>query len=156
MTAWNAETGTHHDIERGGEDEWRSLVTQFYDVLSTGDTTAFHSLLGAGFVDHVSGPVWQPAADGFFDAVRALHAGFADLHFEIENLVVEYDRVAAHVIMSGTHRQSFLGIPATSRHVRVVGVDIFTVENGRIAERRGNFDDLGLLAQLGVRPVLRR
>jgi predicted ester cyclase len=41
-------------------------------------------------------------------------------------------------------------IPATGKKVSLKGMDILRVEDGKIVERWGEFDALGMLAQLGV------
>ena len=52
---------------------------------------------------------------------------------------------------TGTHRGLFLGVPWTSRQVRVWGMVIDRLVDGRIKDTR-IMDTLGLMAQLGVFP----
>jgi hypothetical protein len=53
---------------------------------------------------------------------------------------------------TGTHRGEFLGIPATGRTVRVWGIVIDRLKDGRIKDTRIIMDTFGLLGQLGVLP----
>jgi predicted ester cyclase len=51
---------------------------------------------------------------------------------------------------SGTHSGDFLGIPATGRTVSFAGIDIYRVEDGKLAEHWHVVDQLSMLIQLGV------
>jgi steroid delta-isomerase-like uncharacterized protein len=73
---------------------------------------------------------------------------FPDVHFEINDLFGEDDRVAIRFTWTGTHRAEFLGIPITERHVSVPGIDIFHIAEGKIVEVRVAFDRFELVQQL--------
>ena len=55
--------------------------------------------------------------------------------------MAEDDRVAARVVMRGTHRGEFQGIGPTGKRVEVRAIDMFRVENGKIVEHWGHADD---------------
>ena len=52
----------------------------------------------------------------------------------------------------GTHQGTFMGIPATGRHVTVKGMVIDRVVDGKWKDSRILMDTLGLLHQLGALP----
>lgn len=74
---------------------------------------------------------------------------FPDVHFAIEDLFAEGNKVAARFTWTGTHTKRLLGVRVKERHVAVPGIDIFHVRDGRIAEVRVAFDRGHLLQQLG-------
>ena len=80
---------------------------------------------------------------------------FPDLHFSVEEQIAEGDKVLTRFEWTGTHQGEFLGVPATGRHVKVWGMVIDRLVNGRIKETRIIMDTLGLMAQLGVFPPQR-
>ena len=45
-----------------------------------------------------------------------------------------------------------MGVAPTGNRIEVTGTDIMRCEGGKIAEHWGNFDDLGMMQQLGVIP----
>jgi predicted ester cyclase len=63
-----------------------------------------------------------------------------------ENLVAE------HFIAHGTHRGFVMGESPSGREAVLRGVNIFRIADGKIVERWGRLDDLGLLQQLGLSP----
>lgn len=112
-------------IERAGEFAWEDVVEQV-------------PLPGQG-----------PGLEGLKDILRAMRAGFPDLVFAIQEQISEGDKVASRFEWTGTHRGSFLGIPATGKPVRVWGVVIDRLVEGRIKETRILMDTMGLMKQLG-------
>lgn len=81
------------------------------------------------------------------DLVEVLDA-FPDWQVRRIQLVVEDDRIAAHVRASGTHTGPFRGTRATRRHVNVAEFGFLRLAQGRIVEFAGTTDHAALLAQL--------
>lgn len=79
-------------------------------------------------------------------------AAFPDLHFRIDDLVAEGDKVVTRWTLTGTHTGAFMGIPATGRRISVVGRSLDRIENGMMAEGFDGWDALGLRRQLGAVP----
>ena len=55
---------------------------------------------------------------------------------------------------TGTHKGTFLGVPATGKRVSVKGVVIDRVVGGKMIDSRILMDNLGMMQQLGVIPAL--
>ena len=72
--------------------------------------------------------------------------------YEINQVVVDDQTVAARVTMTGTHTGEFLGVPASGRSVRYAGLDSFRCEERTSVEHWANSDGLGLLEQIGAIP----
>ncbi len=70
--------------------------------------------------------------------------------FVVEMLVAEGNKVTAYYTMTGTHTGTFMGIPATEREIRVPGIGIYEVRDGKIQESWGVRDTFVLLRQLGA------
>jgi predicted ester cyclase len=78
---------------------------------------------------------------------------FPDMHYTIDDMVAEGDKVAARVTMTGTHKGEIMGIPPTNKKVTVSGIVIDRFAGGKIVEDNGIFDMLGLMRQLGLVPT---
>jgi predicted ester cyclase len=83
-------------------------------------------------------------------AAAMFRAAFPDWHSDLGLLIGEGDLVVEQFTASGKQRGEIMGVPATGRTVTLPGIQIFRVRNGRIVERWGRLDDLGLLSQLGL------
>lgn len=114
-----------------------------FDVLDT--------MLAADFILHSPSQDIH-GRDGVKQLFTTLHEACPDLHFTIEDLVADGDRVVTRWTASGTQTGEFQGIPATHTRVRMSGTDIDRIANGRVIECWTVSDDLGLLQQLGAFP----
>jgi steroid delta-isomerase-like uncharacterized protein len=123
------------------------------DVITQGNIESAGQYVWEDVVEQVPLPGQGPGLDGLKDILRAMRAGFPDIVFAIQEQISEGDKVASRFEWTGTHRGEFLGIPATGRPVRVWGVVIDRLEDGRIKETRIIMDTLGMMGQLGVLPA---
>lgn len=130
------------------------IVRGFVDeVITKGKIEAAAKYAWEDVVEQVPLPGQGPGLEGLKDILRAMRAGFPDIVFAIEEQVAEGDKVASRFEWSGTHTGEFLGIPATGRPVRVWGIVIDRLVDGRIKDTRIIMDTLGLMIQLGVFPA---
>ncbi len=102
-----------------------------------------HELIG----DHY-GP------EGVRLAIADYQSAFPDLCMTIDDLIGADDRVVRRFTASGTNDGSFLGIAPTGRFVRVTGVAIDRIRDGRLIESWLSFDSLGALQQMGTLPAI--
>ena len=78
---------------------------------------------------------------------------FPDLRFTIDEQVAEGNTVVTRWTAHGTNTGELAGMPATGKPATVVGVGVDRIENGKIVESWGIFDQFGMLQQLGVIPA---
>ncbi len=86
--------------------------------------------------------------DRCIDASGCEAHGTGSLDFRLEQGEGGGDAIAYTV--TRTHKGDFQGIAPTGRTTEARGVQIARFEDGRIAERWGSSDELGILRQLGV------
>ncbi len=77
-------------------------------------------------------------------------SAFPDLHFTVEDMIAEGDKVASRYTARGTHRGELMGLPPTGRGVTEVGIMISRLAEGKLVEDWHSPDNLGLIQQLGV------
>ncbi len=94
----------------------------------------------------------EPSNKGFKQAILDVYAAFPDFHCTVEDLVIEPEsgKVAVRWSATGTHKGKYLNAPPTGGKIHFKGIEIITVKNGKITERRGEWDGIDLLQQLGV------
>lgn len=137
-------------------DENKAAVRRIYDTLNramrAGDLDLIDEVIGADAVDHGLPPAFGPGLQGIKRAFGELRSAFPDLQFtvEAEDMISEGDKVACLVRTQATHKGAFLGVAPTGKKVTQAGIDVLRIAGGKIVERWGQFDDLGLLKQLGV------
>ena len=52
--------------------------------------------------------------------------------------------------LRGSHTGDFMGIPATGKSIEVSAIAILAFVNGKVAQLNAQFDQLGMMQQLGV------
>ena len=73
-----------------------------------------------------------------------MRAAFPDWHSELHALVAEGDIVVERFTATGTQQGEVMGVAPTGRAVSLPGINIFRLRDGRIVERWGRLDELGL------------
>ncbi|RQH05370.1 ester cyclase [Paraburkholderia dinghuensis] len=120
------------------------------EVLNEGRLDAADRFFWEDMVEQVPFPGQGPGIEGLKDVVRGMRAAFPDMHWVIEEQLTDGDRVLTRFEWTGTHREAFLGVPATGRGVKVWGMVIDRIQDNRIKETRLIMDTLGLMMQLGA------
>ena len=133
----------------------KATLRRFYEeVFNQGKYNALDEICAPNYVSH--GPNNPPGVpnnrDGLRQIVMIYRNAVPDIHFTIEDIVAEGDMVVCRWSSTGTHKGDLLGIPPTGKSATVTGIDVERLENGKLAESWGIFDQLGLLQQLGVIP----
>jgi steroid delta-isomerase-like uncharacterized protein len=130
-----------------------NVVRRFIEeVLNQGKVDAAGQFFSEDMVEQVPLPGQGPGLEGLKDVLRGLRAAFPDMHWTVQEQIAEGDKVLSRFEWTGTHRGTFLGVPATDRPVTVWGMVIDRLEGGKIKDTRIIMDTLGLMIQLGVVP----
>jgi len=133
----------------------KTLVQNFVEeVWNKGNFEATETYWAADYIEHnLALPNQAAGAAGARQVFMAFKSAFPDLHFNIEDILVEGDKVVWRWNSTGTNTGSLMGMPPTHKKATISGIEIYRIAGGKIAERWGNFDQLGLLQQLGVVPA---
>jgi steroid delta-isomerase-like uncharacterized protein len=123
-------------------------------VFSSGDTRAFDELFAEDYVMHNMPVQGVPGTKaGFRQVVQATRQAFPDIRVHIEHVVSEGDMVVFHDTVQATSLGDFLGVPATGQRIGWTEIHFLRVRDGQIIEHWTNFDQLGILRQLGAVPA---
>jgi steroid delta-isomerase-like uncharacterized protein len=97
-----------------------------------------------GIPDGIAGPL---------TIVKTFRDAVPDLRLTNVLLVAADDRVVQRWVVHGTHTgEDLFGVPPSNVALVLTGINEFRIEDGKIAERWGTMDVLGMLQQLGVVP----
>ena len=123
-------------------EENKALVRREQEELwtYTGDLDAAEEL----FAPEQAEAARQEAAD--------FRQGFPDVVSTIEDLIAEGDKVVARWRSRATHRGEYMGIAPTGKEVEFMGISVYRIEAGKIAESWNVEDKLSLMRQIGAVP----
>jgi steroid delta-isomerase-like uncharacterized protein len=130
-----------------------AVIRRFIDeILNQGRFEVANEIVAEDFVELDPLPGQQQGRQGLVDVLKMLRTAFPDIHWNVEETIVEGEKVVSRFTWTGTQQGEFLGIPATSRCVSVKGVVIDRVVNGKMTDSRILMDTMGMMQQLGVIP----
>ena len=132
----------------------RTVVHRFLDeVWHKGNLDAIEEFIAPDYIRHESQTesgkdVYGP--DGARQTIALVRGAFPDIHFTLEDVLVDGDKVVVRWTCRATHLGPFFGIEPTGNRVTFTGINIYRVANGKIVERWANEDGLSLMQQLGT------
>jgi steroid delta-isomerase-like uncharacterized protein len=77
----------------------------------------------------------------------------SDVHYDIDDIIAEGEKVAVRMTQSGTHTGTVRGVPPTGKSFSVDYVHWFRLADGKVAEMWAVRDDLTRLQQLDLIPA---
>jgi steroid delta-isomerase-like uncharacterized protein len=82
--------------------------------------------------------------------MREIRGAFPDIQLKVEDVFGAGDKVVLRWSAIMTHTGDGLGLPASGRSVRSRGITIARFVDGKVVESWDNWDQLGMLEQIGV------
>jgi predicted ester cyclase len=112
----------------------------------------FHTIQHASITQQTteSNPQSEKAAYDWLSSVWS-----PDWRMTVDEMIAEGDRVMVRWTFYGTQVGEYAGLPPTNRQVTYSGINIFRIENKKIAEIWDISDRLWLWQQLGVLPEIK-
>jgi steroid delta-isomerase-like uncharacterized protein len=131
----------------------KAVIGKFIEeVINQNRMARADDLVVEDFVELDPLPGQRQGREGLKEVLGMMRAGFPDIHWVVEEMVAEGDKVVTRFTWTGTHRGEFLGVPATGRSVVVKGVVMDELTGGKMSRSRILMDSLGMMQQLGVIP----
>jgi steroid delta-isomerase-like uncharacterized protein len=131
----------------------KAIIRRYRQAHNQNDMATLDEIVAADIISHNGLPGLPAGREGGKIAHQGSLAAFPDGKTTSDDLIAEGDKVVERFTLVGTHKGDFLGIPATGKQVRVTGMSIFRIANGKIVEHWGENDGIGLMTQLGVLPA---
>lgn len=127
----------------------KALLAEFgAKIFEDKNFAALDGLMKENYIQH--NPLVEQGRKGFQDFFATWFEASPDFKFELKQIVSEGDMVWVYGTYSGTHKGDWLGIPATGKAYKFDGVDIFRIEDGKLAEHWDVLDVYSLFKQLGT------
>jgi steroid delta-isomerase-like uncharacterized protein len=130
-----------------------ATMRRAYDLFNAHDVESFGDLLAEDMVEHEVSPGLEPTKEGVKQFFTMFFAAFSDIHWNVEDILVDGDKVVGRVTITGTHDGEFMGIPPTGKSFSIQGIDIVRFgDDGLGHEHWGATDAMGMMQQLGLVP----
>ena len=124
----------------------------FDEVWNNGKIATIHELMAADCVGiGQAGPEVEIKGPHAFQVfVEKLRGAFPDIHVTIEDAFASGDKAVARWSATMTHRGDHLGLPASNKQVRITGISMVQVANGKIVAGWDNWDQMTMLKEIGA------
>jgi steroid delta-isomerase-like uncharacterized protein len=128
----------------------RRLAAAIQHYFQTGDDGPMAALFAPDFVNHI--PSMPANRDELLQALAGFRAAFPDLRVTLEDAFACGDKVADRMTWTATQTGPLMGMPPSGKRVSVGETHIARIAGGKIVERWGHWDALGMLQQVGAVP----
>ncbi len=131
-------------------EENKALVRRFYDEVTNGRNVAvLDELLAPNFEGFkAEGADHGQNREEFKHMITMVLNAFPDHHQTIHDWIAENDKVVTRWTVQGTQQGEYVGLAPTGKQVKITGMDIFRVVDGKIVEVWAEVDMLGTMQQL--------
>jgi len=127
----------------------RSVAKLFENCFNVGDMGVLDELVSPEYIGAQGGK--GPA--GFKQIIAGLRSAFPDIHYTVEDVVAENDKVAVrwHLVRDAPGPR-FVAFHPPTRRSRTPAPGIFRLQGGKIVAASLETDRLGFLQQVGAVP----
>jgi len=135
----------------------RSRVEQHYKDIDNKDWDHMREFVRPDVLSVMAGTEMR-GVEPFIAYGQLFATAFPDMRVELLSTTEEGNTVVAESILRGTHTGPLTDpsgheIPATGKPINIPVADSFVFEDGKLATHRVYFDQMSLMAQLGLLPA---
>ena len=123
-----------------------ALLDKYVAAVNAHDTSTFADIHAENYIQHSGRSPNGLAAQ--IENFRAIFARMPDVQARVEDRIIQGDKIVARMAFSATHTQPMQGIAPTGKRFTLRTIDIWRVENGKLAEHWDIVDTAGLMKQL--------
>ena len=128
-----------------------AIALKGFEAFNTGDLSLVDGLIAPGAAGHdPANPEDSSGPEGYKALIEMYRAAFPDLHFDVDQVISDGDFVVTRWSTTGTNSGSLAGMPPTGRKTTGTGITIDQIVDGQVVESWTQWDNLGLMQQLGV------
>ena len=127
------------------------VLNRYLEIFNTGNMALVdatisesHFLVEPEFPDRIVG------RKGFTDWVNVYRTAYSDFNLVFNEIITKDNSVVVRWTVTGTNDGMLRELPPTGKKVRVTGMSLIRIVNGKIAEEWIYYDNLGSSEQLGA------
>lgn len=136
--------------QKAVEEQNKQVARDFFAAIDRQDFTKLKDLLAEDFALNDPGSPVPLHADNLFAGIKDHYTAFPDWNHVIEDVTAEGEKVTVRLIQYGTHKATYMGIPATGSRVHMAALHVGRIVDGKIKDWFAVEDYLGLMTQLGM------
>jgi len=111
---------------------------------------AFLEMFNKDYVAHFPGGVDVQGPEDVKNLTDQYFKAFPDMTHVSSDFIAQGDKVVVRYRDTGTHKGAFMGVDPTGRKIENTAIGIFRIIDGKMVEGWLEYDQLGLMMQLGM------
>lgn len=132
-------------------EENKAIIRRFSkEVWNKGNMDVFNEFFANNFVYHDPAATKVNSLDDYRQFVSRIRTSWPDMHYTIEDMISEGNKVVAHYTWLATHQKVFRGIQPTGKRVTHPGIAIYHFAGDKVVELWDVWDALGAYQQVGL------
>jgi steroid delta-isomerase-like uncharacterized protein len=132
----------------------KQVATAYFDAIRERDLDGMLAVWKPGGIDRLYGLATMRAPDDIRAWFGEMFRAFPDFRMEVADMVAYGNKAAVRWRATGTFNGEgkFQGLTPTGASVAIEGLDLLTIEDGKIVENHAYTDSSELARQLGAMP----
>ncbi len=118
------------------------------EIFNNGRLDQLSEFVSESYILHDAPPGMPSGPEAIKQIVSMFRTGFPDLTIMIDHLIGEGDMLAAKSATQGTHLGNIFGVPATGKLIKISGLTMVCIKNGKLTASWVRNDMVGLMEQL--------
>ncbi|KAG9498389.1 hypothetical protein J7337_009194 [Fusarium musae] len=126
-------------------------INRFIEFINSADATIGNEVIHESAEFHV--PFDEKplkGISGYLEMLGMMRAAFPNIQWGVEQIITEGDKVVLRSKTRGTQTGPFMGFAPSGKSFEIVGMNLFTLANGKIVKEQGLPDLFGILVQIGA------
>lgn len=129
----------------------KAICKVFFDeLLNNSNIEAIDQFVASSLTILNPFPGQRTGTDGYKDISEIYKLAFPDLKVSFNDIIGDGDKVVLCFTVEGTHKETFLNVPATGVKVKFEEIFIVKLNDEKIVEHWSLADSLSLLRQMGA------
>jgi steroid delta-isomerase-like uncharacterized protein len=132
----------------------KQVATAYFDAIRARDLDGMVAVWKPGSMDYLYGLAAMKVPQDLRAWFGSMFRAFPDFEMVVEDMVAYGNKAAVRWSATGTFNgeEKFQGLSPTGAKVRIEGLDLLTIEDGKIVENHAYTDSSELARQLGAMP----
>jgi predicted ester cyclase len=130
------------------ENDNKAFVRRFIEYINQDPLAPIDEFFATNYTYHNSSVPLAKDLSSLKEFNTAAYSAFPDIHFTLEDMVAEGDKVVYRASARGTHSGEFMGVAATGKQITFTTIVISRIAHGKFQEDWESMDGIYVLQQL--------
>ena len=132
------------------EEQNKEIVLRQIEGLNRGSTDVLQEVYAPNLAFYYPSRSAPRSKEEAIELLKIYLRAFPDFNWDIQDMIAKGDEVIVRSIITGTHKEDLLGIPAAGTKVGMGQIIICRLKDGKIIEEWAEYEMLNMMEQLGM------